>query len=95
MVAQNHLYCGAVNKTYHQESELIHDYEGREFKPRITYELHPILYLNLNGDFYDLEKKLNKTRDPAFEQTGGKCSGLIKVAPGNADLFISQVTMSG
>ncbi|KAK6047311.1 hypothetical protein COOONC_15184, partial [Cooperia oncophora] len=52
-------------------------------------------YLNWNGEFYDLEKKLNKTRDPVEDQVGGHCSGLIKVAPNNADLFISQVTMSG
>ncbi|RCN29857.1 lysophospholipase [Ancylostoma caninum] len=51
--------------------------------------------MNWNGDFYDLEKKLNKTRDPVLDQLGGRCSGLIKVAPNNADLFISQVTMSG
>uniref|UniRef100_A0A8R1DX35 Phospholipase B-like n=1 Tax=Caenorhabditis japonica TaxID=281687 RepID=A0A8R1DX35_CAEJA len=94
-VGADDIYWGAVNRTYHQLSGLIDAYEGRTFNPRITYELHPILYLNLNGDFYDLEKKLNKTRDPAFDQTGGKCSGLIKVAPGNSDLFISQVTMSG
>ncbi|CAD6188713.1 unnamed protein product [Caenorhabditis auriculariae] len=89
------IYWGAVNRTYYQLSGLIDAYEKRDFNPRITYELHPILYLNLNGDFYDLEKKLNKTRDPVMDQTGGKCSGLIKVAPGFADLFISQVTMSG
>ncbi|VDM27392.1 unnamed protein product [Toxocara canis] len=48
--------------------------------------------LNMHGgDFYDLEKKFNKTVDPNHE----KCSGLVKVAPDNADLFISQVTMSG
>ncbi|KIH46810.1 hypothetical protein ANCDUO_23135 [Ancylostoma duodenale] len=51
--------------------------------------------MNWNGDFYDLEKKLNKSRDPVLDQLGGRCSGLIKVAPNNADLFISQVTMSG
>ena len=34
-----------------------------------------------SGDFYDLESKLNKTKDPVEEDgiIGGKCSGLIKV----------------
>ena len=89
------LYWSAVNRTFHQLTGLIAGYEGLEFTPNIRYEIHPVLLLNWNGDFYDLEKKLNKTRDLAYEQTGGKCSGLIKVAQNNSDLFISQVTMSG
>ena len=89
------IYWSAVNRTYHQLTGLVAGYEGLAFIPGIRYEIHPVLMLNLNGDFYDLEKKLNKTRDPAYDQTGGKCSGLIKVAPNNEDNFISQVTMSG
>lgn len=48
-------------------------------------------YINMNGDFYDLEKKLNKTRDPL--NPDGHCSGFVKVAPGNKDIFISQVCL--
>ncbi|KAE9412959.1 hypothetical protein Angca_008600, partial [Angiostrongylus cantonensis] len=88
-------YWSAVNRTYYQLTGLIDGYEGRPIKPEITFEIHPILLMNWNGDFYDLEKKLNKTRDPVTDLLGGRCSGLIKVAPNNADLFVSQVTMSG
>ncbi|CAJ0583201.1 unnamed protein product, partial [Mesorhabditis spiculigera] len=87
------VYWSAVNRTYYQLSGLIDGFEGRPVNSRITLELHPITFINWNGDFYDLEKKLNKTADQP--QTDGKCSGLVKVAPGNKDLFISQVTMSG
>lgn len=34
--------------------------------------------INSNGEFYDLEKKLNKTRDP--QNVDGKCSGFVKVS---------------
>uniref|UniRef100_A0A183FP37 Phospholipase B-like n=1 Tax=Heligmosomoides polygyrus TaxID=6339 RepID=A0A183FP37_HELPZ len=84
-----------VNRTYHQLTGLIDGYEARPIAPGISYEMHPVLLMNWNGDFYDLEKKLNKSRDPVQDQLGGRCSGLIKVAPNNADLLISQVTMSG
>jgi len=60
-------------------SGLIDAYENRPYSPRITYEIHEILLMNWGGDFYDLEKKLNKTRDPAIDQTGGHCSGFVKV----------------
>ena len=94
-VARDDVYWGAVNRTFYQLSGLIDAYENRPYSPRITYEIHEILLMNWGGDFYDLEKKLNKTRDPAIDQTGGHCSGFVKIAPNNADLFISQVTMSG
>ncbi|KAJ1353695.1 hypothetical protein KIN20_010389 [Parelaphostrongylus tenuis] len=51
--------------------------------------------VNWNGDFYDLEKKLIKTRDNATDHLEGRCSAQVKVAPNNADLFVSQVAMSG
>jgi len=52
--------------------------------------------VNSMGEFYDLEKKFNKTRDPnTTASVDGHCSGLVKLAPNNEDLFISQVTMSG
>ncbi|ETN77296.1 lysophospholipase, partial [Necator americanus] len=93
--SRDETYWVTVNYTYHQLTGLIDGYENRPISPRISFEIHPILLMNWNGDFYDLEKKLNKTRDPIIDQVGGHCSGLIKVAPNNTDLFISQVTMSG
>ncbi|PAV75746.1 hypothetical protein WR25_11700 [Diploscapter pachys] len=78
-VARDDVYWGAVNRTFYQLSGLIDAYENRPYSPRITYEIHEILLMNWGGDFYDLEKKLNKTRDPAIDQTGGHCSGFVKV----------------
>lgn len=34
--------------------------------------------INSNGEFFDLEKKFNKTQDPTTEN--GRCSGLVKVS---------------
>lgn len=53
--------------------------------------------INVNGELIDLEVVLHKKKDEEMEKEPpqGKCSGLVKVAPGNRDLFISQVTMSG
>jgi hypothetical protein len=53
------------------------------------------MMININGELYDLDKKFNKTKDPINSEEGSKCSGLVKVTPNNADLLISQVTMSG
>jgi hypothetical protein len=64
-------------------------------KIEINYNIHPIMMININGELYDLDKKFNKTKDPINSEEGSKCSGLIKVTPNNADLLISQVTMSG
>ncbi|KAF7637821.1 Phospholipase B-like, partial [Meloidogyne graminicola] len=88
-------YWQAVKMAYLQLTGIWHAYTGSSFNPSILYEPHLIMLLNSNGDFYDLESKLNKTKDPIDDITGGKCSGLVKVAPNNSDLFISQVTMSG
>ncbi|KAF8374452.1 hypothetical protein PRIPAC_80881, partial [Pristionchus pacificus] len=91
LVPDDDLYWGAVNRTYHQISGLIDGYEGRPIVPRIIYDLHPIYYINMNGDFYDLERKLKRADDP--ETPRDHCSGFVKVAPGNNDLFVSQVVM--
>uniref|UniRef100_A0A915DNQ2 Phospholipase B-like n=1 Tax=Ditylenchus dipsaci TaxID=166011 RepID=A0A915DNQ2_9BILA len=37
------------------------------------------------------KKKFNKTKDPIKDGLDGKCSGLVKVAPNNEDIFISQL----
>uniref|UniRef100_A0A915MFN3 Phospholipase B-like n=1 Tax=Meloidogyne javanica TaxID=6303 RepID=A0A915MFN3_MELJA len=93
--AKDNPYWQAVKMAYMQLTGIWHGYSSSKFNPSIQYEAHFVMLLNSNGDFYDLESKLNKTKDPADDITGGRCSGLIKVAPNNADLFISQVTMSG
>ena len=90
-------YWQSVKRSYLQMTGVWHGYTGAAFSPSILYEAHPVMMINANGDFYDLESKLNKSRDPTEQDgiVGGKCSGLVKVTPGNADILISQVTMSG
>ena len=64
--------------------------------------------MQLAGDMFDLNKFLNKTPDPMEYPEGGRCSGFIKLAPGNKvsfswnteisklfqDLFMAHVSMS-
>uniref|UniRef100_A0AC35UH00 Phospholipase B-like n=1 Tax=Rhabditophanes sp. KR3021 TaxID=114890 RepID=A0AC35UH00_9BILA len=87
------IYWTAVRRVYYQLAGVIAGYEKSEFKVDLFFGYHPILMANLNGDLYDLERKFNKTKDD--NDNGGKCSGLVKVTPGNADLLFSQVTMGG
>uniref|UniRef100_A0A1I8A841 Phospholipase B-like n=2 Tax=Steinernema glaseri TaxID=37863 RepID=A0A1I8A841_9BILA len=87
-------YWQAVNRTFLQLTGIYHGYTN-VIKPGIQYDINPILMINVNGELIDLEKKFNKTKDLMKPEDNGKCSGLIKVSPGNKDLFISQVTMSG
>ncbi|TKR83222.1 hypothetical protein L596_016846 [Steinernema carpocapsae] len=87
-------YWQAVNRTFHQLTGIYHGYTNA-VKPGVVFDVHSILMININGEIIDLEKKFNKTKDLLKPEDNGKCSGLIKVAPGNKDLFISQVTMSG
>uniref|UniRef100_A0A7E4VT70 Phospholipase B-like n=1 Tax=Panagrellus redivivus TaxID=6233 RepID=A0A7E4VT70_PANRE len=90
-------YWQSIRRSYLQLSGVWKGYNGvQSFKgPEILYEVHPVYMINLNGEFIDLEKKFNKTKDPEMAMEGDKCSGLVKVTPGNADILISQVTMSG
>lgn len=45
--------------------------------------------IQLAGEFIDLEKVFGKNQSNV-----GHCSGLVKLAPDNADLFIAHVSMS-
>uniref|UniRef100_A0A1I8EMD1 Phospholipase B-like n=1 Tax=Wuchereria bancrofti TaxID=6293 RepID=A0A1I8EMD1_WUCBA len=49
-----------------------------------------IYWKQLAGDLIDLRKIFGKNKSDASH-----CSGLVKLAPDNADLFIAHVTMSG
>uniref|UniRef100_A0A0N5AVB9 Phospholipase B-like n=1 Tax=Syphacia muris TaxID=451379 RepID=A0A0N5AVB9_9BILA len=89
----NDAYWAQINRTLHQLTGVYHGYDGTPLSPMISYELHPILEINSMGEFFDLEKKFNKTVDPTTLRES--CSGLVKIAPNNADLFFSHVTMNG
>lgn len=56
--------------------------------------------LQLSGELFDLTKYFHKKPDNASETykvdpEAGRCSGLIKITEGNADLLMSHVAMSG
>uniref|UniRef100_A0A914BUS0 Phospholipase B-like n=1 Tax=Acrobeloides nanus TaxID=290746 RepID=A0A914BUS0_9BILA len=89
------VYWQAVKRIFLQLTGLWHGYKGKQFNVSISYDIHPIMMLHIKGaETYELEKKFNRTKDP-YHGDNGKCSGLVKLAPNNADLFISQVTMLG
>ncbi|KAK6744760.1 hypothetical protein RB195_011465 [Necator americanus] len=85
------LFWRHVNLTFAQLTGLRDSYMRENLTPRIAFELSPIYMMQLHGDLFDLEKYLNKTSDST---DGGRCSALVKIAPGNKDLFFSHVTMS-
>ncbi|KAE9551530.1 hypothetical protein FO519_005260 [Halicephalobus sp. NKZ332] len=90
-------YWQSIRRSFLQMTGLWNGYNNDTSfdKVEILYEIHPVYLININGELYDLEKKFNKTKDPLYSEEGSKCSGLIKLTPDNADLLISQVTMSG
>jgi hypothetical protein len=93
---QDDPYWQSVKRAYLQLTGVLHGYQGSSFNQTILFTIHPIFMINTNGgELYDLEKKFNKTKDPIDAADEGHCSGLIKIAPNNSDIFISQVTMSG
>uniref|UniRef100_A0A915E929 Phospholipase B-like n=1 Tax=Ditylenchus dipsaci TaxID=166011 RepID=A0A915E929_9BILA len=94
--APDDIYWQAVKHSFLQLTGIWDGFRGMEFNVKIDYEFHEILMLNAKGELYDLEKKFNKTKNPTFtDGINGECSGLVKVAPNNEDILISQVTMSG
>jgi hypothetical protein len=54
--------------------------------------------LNAAGEFFDLEVVLNRTKDsvpPKIDiDSEEHCTGFVKIAPGNKDLFFAQVSMN-
>jgi len=51
-----------------------------------------ILWMNIMGDLEDLTSALNTDFIPQELRGDGRCSALIKLLPGNLDLYTSQVT---
>lgn len=75
--------------------------EGYNKTAKNPMEPDSILWLNLMGDLEDLEEALNSSiHNMSIEEwvksglaTGdGHCSALIKLLPGNTDLYVSHVT---
>jgi hypothetical protein len=88
------LYWRQVNLTMTQLTGIIDGYENRPIRPKVSFDIHPILIIQISGELYDLDKVFEKKKNKTFD-TDGKCSGFFKVAPGNKDLFFAQVAMEG
>ncbi|KAK6040331.1 hypothetical protein COOONC_22165 [Cooperia oncophora] len=69
-------------------------YMKRNLTPEIGFDLSPIMMIQLSGELFDLNKYLNKTPDPQEYPEAGRCSGFVKLAPGNEDMFFAHVAMS-
>ncbi|CAD6188332.1 unnamed protein product [Caenorhabditis auriculariae] len=87
-------YWRHVNLTFAQLTGVYDAYYRRNLTPEIGFDLHPIYMMQLSGEMFDLNKFLNKTPDPLEYPEAGRCSGFVKLAPNNADLFFAHVAMS-
>ncbi|CAI4230357.1 unnamed protein product [Auanema sp. JU1783] len=90
----NDPYWRHVNLTFAQITGMYDGYMKRNLTPEIGFDLHPIYMIQLSGELFDLNKYLNKTPDPQEYPEAGRCSGFVKFADGNKDLFFSHVAMS-
>uniref|UniRef100_A0A7E4W1Z7 Phospholipase B-like n=1 Tax=Panagrellus redivivus TaxID=6233 RepID=A0A7E4W1Z7_PANRE len=93
------VYWKHVNLTYTQLTGVFEGYRKNpkaNFTANVSFMINPILMLQLSGELIDLNKALNRTFDAAIDDPEpSKCSGFIKIANDNKDLFISHVSMSG
>ncbi|KHJ88516.1 lysophospholipase, partial [Oesophagostomum dentatum] len=88
------LFWRHVNLTFAQLTGIYDSYMKKNLTAEIGFDLSPIYMIQLSGELFDLNKFLNKTPDPQEYPEGGRCSGLVKLAPGNKDMFFSHVAMS-
>ncbi|PAV86669.1 hypothetical protein WR25_22755 [Diploscapter pachys] len=88
------LYWRHVNLTFAQLTGIYDAYMNRNLTPEIGFDITPIYLIQLSGELFDLNKYLNKTPDPQEDPEAGHCSGFIKLAPNNSDMFFSHVAMS-
>ncbi|CAJ0578529.1 unnamed protein product, partial [Mesorhabditis spiculigera] len=88
-------YWRHVNLTFAQMTGIYDAYVNRTLNPEIGFDLHAIYMIQLSGELFDLNKKFNKTPDPQEYPEAGRCSGLVKIADNNKDMFFSHVAMSG
>ncbi|XP_070572931.1 putative phospholipase B-like 2 [Ptychodera flava] len=86
-------YWHQVNLTLIQLMGIEDGFHNSIKEPRIDVEPFGFLLLQIDGDLEDLESALTngKLKRPLGS---GSCSALIKLLPGNSDLYVSHVTWS-
>ncbi|XP_006819530.1 putative phospholipase B-like 2, partial [Saccoglossus kowalevskii] len=84
-----------VNLTLLQLMGMEDGYHNSTTKMNHTIQLQPFgfLLLQIDGDLEDLQSALGNKKQKR-PLGGGSCSALIKMLPGNSDLYVSQVTWS-
>ncbi|XP_071504037.1 putative phospholipase B-like 2 [Diadema antillarum] len=87
-------YFHQLNLLLLQLSGLEDGYNGRADQPRIDLNPFGFLLFQIGGDLEDLESALNKEGKESM-MGDGHCSALIRLLPGNADLFSSHDTWNG
>uniref|UniRef100_A0AC34QIA7 Phospholipase B-like n=1 Tax=Panagrolaimus sp. JU765 TaxID=591449 RepID=A0AC34QIA7_9BILA len=95
---RSNLYWKHVNLTFTQLTGIFEGYRKAidvTITPTVSYIINPIFMIQLSGELIDLNKALNRTAKPTDDPEPSKCSGLLKIADGNTDLFFSHVAMSG
>ncbi|XP_041348219.1 putative phospholipase B-like 2 [Gigantopelta aegis] len=90
---QNDQYWEQVKLFYMQTAGLQDGYFNNPKAPHMDIDIFGLYVLQLGDDLQDLELVLNKPKTTRVTGSGS-CSALIKVLPGNGDLYVSHVTWS-
>ncbi|KAE8634193.1 hypothetical protein XENTR_v10002223 [Xenopus tropicalis] len=90
---QDQEYWHQIHLALLQLKGLEDSYSGRISFPQGKFHLNPFGFLlfQIGGDLEDLEPALNKS-EPKRVLGSGSCSALVKLLPGNKDLFVSHDT---
>ncbi|XP_054714812.1 putative phospholipase B-like 2 [Uloborus diversus] len=89
---QHDIYWHQIALTLEQLHGLEDGIRNQTSKPSTDVNVMGLMFLNIMGDLEDLEVVLNKSAQKVFGY--GSCSGLVKVLPGNKDIYFAQDTWS-
>ncbi|XP_041348218.1 putative phospholipase B-like 2 [Gigantopelta aegis] len=88
---QNDQYWEQVKLFYMQTAGLQDGYFNNPKAPHMDIDIFGLYVFQIGGDMEDLEPALNKPTSTRVRGSGS-CSALIKLLPGNKDLYVSQDT---
>ncbi|XP_013380031.1 putative phospholipase B-like 2 isoform X2 [Lingula anatina] len=90
---EDKVYWHQVDLFLKQVSGLQDGYENKPAHPSINLDPFQFLMFQIAGDIEDLEEALHKP-DKSRALGSGSCSALVKLLPGNKDLYVSHDTWS-